>query len=634
MSAVPSLPTVVFVGGGPRTTGTLLAIAARLREAGTPPADRALDIHVVDPYPAGPGRIWRSEQPEQVWMNNTSDQMTIYADGDPHVPGALAGPTIADWIGEGGKFIPRRDAAIYLRDAFDKAVAALPPGVTVTEHRAKAVSAARSETPDGSRTIRLDDGTKLHADVTVLAQGYLDVRQDGAAHPGHTPPGYTVDQDFSHLPAGEDVLVRGFGLAFIDLMMMLTEGRGGRFAWEDTPIDSQLIPEYHPSGREPVLWVGSRRGVPYRSKLPDGPPQVTPRYLAEDVLARLPRTSGGVLPDGVLESLLNAEITDAWYVTLAESGVAESGRISLTVDEIHTLVDPWVDGFIAGDRDGAQDLRAKALQILEAAVPDPEDRLDLERLDRPFADREVDGDAVEDAVEDIVVANLRRVASRHFPQDGALYSTLVTAFFAAGSLAAGGALSAADQQYVASLASTFSYVCSGPPPERLANLVALHRAGVVRFLGPDAEFRTLPEGSPHRYASSSVSTSFTDRPVEVAADRLVDARLAPLSADRLTDDLLSGLLAEGEIVVKERGQSAVITVDPDDRVVASDGSVADSLFLIGPTSSSPVIGGFGRPNQATQVFPANDALAATVLDTALTRDASATRSRELRSARS
>jgi hypothetical protein len=54
---------------------------------------------------------------------------------------------------------------------------------------------------------------------------------------------------------GENVLVRGFGLAFIDLMLLLTEGRGGRF--EEQPGGGL---RYQPSGAEPVLHVGSRRG--------------------------------------------------------------------------------------------------------------------------------------------------------------------------------------------------------------------------------------------------------------------------------------------------------------------------------------------------------------------------------------
>lgn len=140
---------LVIVGAGPRTTGILLALAAL-------PEVPATEIHVIDPYPAGPGRIWRADQPTEVWMNNTSDEITVYADGDPAVPAAVPGPGLAEWAGE-RRFVPRRDAAAYLRDAFDRAVAvftdpATHPGITVTEHRTPrgARHPAGRRRPDGA----------------------------------------------------------------------------------------------------------------------------------------------------------------------------------------------------------------------------------------------------------------------------------------------------------------------------------------------------------------------------------------------------------------------------------------------------------------------------------------------------
>ena len=50
---------LVIVGAGPRTTGILLALAAL-------PEVPATEIHVIDPYPAGPSRVWRADQPTEV----------------------------------------------------------------------------------------------------------------------------------------------------------------------------------------------------------------------------------------------------------------------------------------------------------------------------------------------------------------------------------------------------------------------------------------------------------------------------------------------------------------------------------------------------------------------------------------
>src|SRR2546423_11582341 len=77
------------------------------------------------------------------------------------------------------------------------------------------------------------------------------------------------------------------GLAFIDLMILLTEARGGRF--EPGP-DGRVC--YQPSGQEPRLHVGSRRGVPYHAKtsyrLPGGPLGVPNFLTTHGVAAPLP----------------------------------------------------------------------------------------------------------------------------------------------------------------------------------------------------------------------------------------------------------------------------------------------------------------------------------------------------------
>lgn len=246
-------PTLVVIGGGPRGTGVIERIAVNAAELY---GDRPLDIHIVDPYPPGGGRIWRQEQSPLLWMNSMAEDVTMFTDDTVQLDGPVnPGPALHTWaadVREGRTtatadpevlaeihglqnqgFPSRRLQSAYLRWVYEQAVAALPPGITVHEHTGHALRV--SGTRDGRQRIHLQGRAEpLDADLVVLTVGHLDSEPEPeqqelasfAARHGlvHLPPDFTADTDLSAVPAGESVLVRGFGLAFIDLMVLLTEG--------------------------------------------------------------------------------------------------------------------------------------------------------------------------------------------------------------------------------------------------------------------------------------------------------------------------------------------------------------------------------------------------------------------------
>ena len=212
----------------------------------------------------------------------------------------------------------------YLRWVFSVVLGLLPEGISVHQHLARATEI--EEVPAGSATgagagngdaegqsardrITLDNGTTILADATVLAIGWADTTPDAMEsftasavdmHPALTwvRPGNPADQQISQIPSWEEsqeeVLVRGLGMGFFDLMAMLTIDRGGRFI-PDAEARSGL--HYEPSGREPKLVVSSHHGYPYQPKPVFGslPPAAwLPRFkaaVAELDLAQIPANS-------------------------------------------------------------------------------------------------------------------------------------------------------------------------------------------------------------------------------------------------------------------------------------------------------------------------------------------------------
>ena len=86
-------------------------------------------------------------------------------------------------------------------------------------------------------------------------------------------------------------------------------------------------------------------------------------------------------------------------------------------------------------------------------------------------------------VVDHIRADLRRRADPYFSPDAAVFDALLTVYGVLAIALTTGMISAADRvRFVeGQFHGFFSFLASGPPPRRLAELLALHDAGLVRF---------------------------------------------------------------------------------------------------------------------------------------------------------
>ncbi|MER6773484.1 FAD/NAD(P)-binding protein [Streptomyces bacillaris] len=588
-------PTLVVIGGGPRGTGVIERIAANARELY---GDSPLDIHLVDPHPAGGGRIWRPDQSPLLWMNSMAEDVTMFTDDTVELAGPVVdGPALHAWAEDvragrvtpdaepavlaeihgltGQTFPSRRLQSAYLRWTYRRALAALPPTVTVHEHRTTALAVTGPR--GGRQRVRLKDRTEpLLADLVVLTVGHLDAEPDPeqaelsdfAARHGliHLPPDFTADTDLSALPAGEPVIVRGFGLAFVDLMVLLTEGRGGR---HENGV-------YVPSGQEPVLYVGSRRGVPYHSKIGytwtgERPPP--PRYLT-------PEWADGLLGrPGPLDFR-----RDVWPLVAKELGHAHYHRLFTAHPERTALEFEVFEAKYAAADPGSPELDG----LVAAAVPDPADRLDLEALDQPLDGVTYESaEALQDGLRAYITADLTR---RHDPDHSTDLAVFVGLLSAYAQLVRLGDIGGWWHGF-------FSYLASGPPGPRLEQLLALSRAGIVRFLGASVTVTADEERGLFRASSPTVPGARTE------ARALVEARLPDPSLRHTASPLLRALY-EGGAAVTDTG---LLAVDPaDSRVLDRDGTPHPRRFALGPFTTARNSGAFTRPRTGGPAFRQND----------------------------
>ncbi|MEA5456421.1 FAD/NAD(P)-binding protein [Sinomonas sp. JGH33] len=611
---------VAVIGGGPRGASAverLLANWPGARDTGR----SELRITVFDPFAPGPGRVWRPEQPREFLMNTPCLYPTVIP-SEPGVAPPLAGGSFREWLGrQAGRgaeapdeaealapasYPPRALYGRYLADTFAAIVAAAPEGASVAHVALEVVRLGR--TPHGW-AVTTADGRAREADAVVLALGHVPTKPnraqrdlvDAAARLGLTylPPAAPADVDWDVLPAGRTVLVRGMGLNFFDVMVRLTEGRGGRF--KDGPEGL----EYVPSGREPRLVAASRRGVPYRGKAELSAyyaPSVRLRWFTRE--AALAPRAAGVTPsfDTDFWPLLHRDTLWAYYATLARTQPDAIGP-------------GFLDALEAALETPGAGWEARAEGAVVAGVVRGS-RLDLRGLGTPLAGQHFASRSELDAR---VLAHLDDDAAGSARGEDDPVKMAIAALHRGRAVlkevVADGGIT--EESWVAGLRGWFEGLveglASGPPSVRIRQLAALIRAGVVSTVGPEPRF------SVDRGAGCFVAESpwVGGRPVYAAA--MVEA-LAPANVVAAADSpLLSGLLADGLVRPKylagadgvPRPASGLDVTAPPYRPLDVNGHAVPGLYVLGLQLSAVQWGTaiaaeahpFGPPGEANDGAP-------------------------------
>lgn len=627
--------TVAIIGAGPRGTSLLERLIANAAECAP---NRPIAVHVIDPYPPGGGRIWRSQQSPLLWMNTTAGSCTMFTDETVECEGPIVpGPTLSEWAQElatgrlsspsefrhapstptearrmhDGWFTTRQTQSDYLSWVFWKLAKNGMPQVQVHSHVGRAVDVY--DLPLGrQRVVMADDLPPVDVDIVLFAQGNADVEPNAeevrlteyaAAHDlCHLPSGSTADHSFDQIPAAAPVIVRGLGLCFIDTAVLLTSGRGGTFHRDDS---GEL--HYKPSGNEPVLFVGSRRGVPYWSKtqysLTGSPPEPFGHLSAAAVDALGDRPLDFALD---IWPLMAREVTHAGYRELAASHPElldiDAGQF---IHRLDTL-----------DWDGPE-----LKELVDQAVRFDVDRIDLEETAHPLAGRRFpDLDSLRDWMIDYIDTGVRRGRDPRYSADLAMVHGLVSAFSRLVELIDEKRISPSSwERDLPAFLDFCRFRTSGPPGPRLEELLALTRAGIVRFLGSEMKV-TAREGLFHA-RSGNVDESITAR-------FLVEARLPERTMLRLSDPLLCRLIQRNEI--REETQSVpdggeryptgvidtvgLIDTDSLNRLKRADGTPHESRFGVGALFSGSVASGrFPSPRSNDEFFRQNDTIARAAL---------------------
>lgn len=627
---------IAIVGMGPRGLSVFERLVARLT-AEPAMARPEVVIHPVDPFEVGAGRIWRTDQPEELLMNTAAVEVSLYSsapDGGPWRAGA--GPSFYEWLsaraeaaGEAepspNTYAPRRVYGQYLRSVYDAIAANLPPFVRVEPVRGQAHSLHRNG--DGRYRLEITGGRSLVVDKLVLATGHPRVRSgdmdmellDFASRHRHTRylrGDSAADMELDGIGSGERVAILGLGLTFYDVSALLTVGRGGRYT---TDPDGRL--RYEPSGDEPHIVAGSRSGVPLlaRGRNQKGALyRYTPRFFTDEaveaaraqVLAETGHTHlwfrRDVLP------LVMRELDYVYYRTHVR--VRHGARAE---EEFCERYPPAV----AGSEGISPLLREYGLDD----VPP----LDLERMARPFAQAEFPDTASYHAA---LIALLERDAAEAAlgNVDGPLKAALDTLRDTRAVMRAAVEFSSLHpdshrDEFLNWFNPINTMLSAGPPALRIEQTTALIKAGVLTIVGPRLRIATDEATGEFLLASPQVARS------ETSARILIDARIprpnVTADASPLTRQLVESGIASPHVNINARDGSRFVTgalavTESPFRVVDAAGRPSRDLYAIGiPTEELRWFTqiGNGRPGPLTSFHSDADAVVCDLLATARTR---------------
>ncbi|MFE7124371.1 FAD/NAD(P)-binding protein [Streptomyces sp. NPDC057617] len=659
----PKSRSFAVVGAGPRGTSVLERLCASVPELAP---DAPLTVHLVDPAPPGAGLVWRTDQPAELLMNTVASQVTVFTDPSVECAGPIRpGPSLYEWAASRSEerlgpdeYPSRASYGRYLEWAFRTTVENAPENVTVEVHRARAIrlddgtddgadglnsptdascsaGTSRSSTPyRPSQTLVLDDGTVISGlSAVVLAQGHLPVvsgqtqatlAQYAERHRlRYLPPANPADVDLSGAAPGEPVLLRGLGLNFFDHMALLTAGRGGIFA-----RDAEGVLVYHPSGREPQLYAGSRRGVPYQArgdnaKGPSG--RHLPLVLTPDVIAVFrKRADEGDPPDFLDEiwPLVAKEVEAVYYATMLGESASESTSQSTPEPESasrsasagrgHTRGrDDFLDRFLAAPHGSPQESA-----VLDAAGIAPDARWSWDRISRPYR-----GESFRDPADHRawLLAHLRRDAAEAAlgnvagPVKAALdvlrdVRNEVRQIVDHAGLSGSSRRDHLDRWYT----PLNAFLSIGPPRRRIEEMAALIEAGVLDVIGPRTAVRAVD--------GAFVAESPDVPGSAVRATTLIEARLPEPDLRRSCDPLLSRLLKTGQCRPHRVGGYETGGLDVTRRpyhLIGRQGEPHPRRFALGvPTEGVHWVTAAGaRPGVDSVMLADTDAVARAILRT-------------------
>ena len=561
--------------------------ARRARETG-------LTVHVVEPNRPG-GGLYAAAEPDYFLLNTPCGQHSMYpfpelvgperhgrsfyewarerglsweplncrlsardgrSPGDEHAGSVHGGQSVGPH-----DFLPRRLMGEYLEWFYDVLVAEAKPSIAVCWHETSAVDVEPVE--GGRERVYLETGQSLLVDHVVVTTGHLKAPTRGGVGPAEP---YPSEAYMGSVGPRDRVAVEGMGLVALDVIAALTTGLGGTYSRRS---DGSVA--YHPSGREPTLYMYSRSGYPYCAKpfgTADPVGHYRPAICTADAVRALKTGTGGTKRQldarHELLPLVFAEMELCYYTRAAEVARGEGAARRVRDDLLAAWAAGRFEAAVSRHRATYGDFRA-AKQFF---VGD----------DARYEDSEGYQAEVYGAVRSDLAAALAPGGS---PLKAAYETLRVLRDTLRLAVEFKGLTLESHLDFQQDLRGRFARLVAGPPAFRSEQFLALMEAGVLSApFGPEPEVDFGPGGK------ALVRSTRLQRPLSRAVDLVVRAHLeAPPLADAASP-LLGNLVRRGRLRPLDFEGTAAggIDIDEEFHPLGADGRAAPRLWVFGVLS--------------------------------------------------
>ena len=523
---------ITIIGAGPRGISVLDRLIENFKNE-----EIKIKIHIFDRFKVGGGKVWDTNQNENLLMNTLPEELTIFSETNKAMPGKsnIEKLTFKQWIEKNKKNIdsklyqPRRFYGEYLKYAFNQLASSKIDLINIISSESEVYDI---EKYDSGFMIKSGVGD-FYSDCVVLATGHEynntyglneELKKLSSEYSlNYYPDGYIADYDLSLIPKKSSVGVLGLGLNFYDTVSLLTTGRGGKFVRDH---NNKLM--YQPSGEEPAIIAGSRTGMPSRARAINQ--KLLSRTPKSYFLRRLANKSNLSFKKEIYPAI-EAEVNFNYLINKAS---LNQDTIDFLVERINSSLDSFSFESLAHVI-GVDDFK----------------KIDLRGLYQPFINLDIDNigsfhELIRRELDfDVKEAKLGNVSSllknsidllrdlrgdiRKCVEFDKIKPDEFTVFYK-------------------EFKPLYSSLVAGPPVNRVEELLALLDAGVVKFIGPNAYYQLDRRKKVFTLHSKDIHDSYFE------AKSLIVARTPDIDIKKTNSRLFINLVKRG--IIRENIKSS------------------------------------------------------------------------------